>query len=211
MDILHIKKAIGIGVFLAFMLGPVFFMLIQTSILKGFRAAFAFDLGVISADALFLFLAYFSSRTLLTDVKDNPWLYYIGGVIMSVYGAITFYKKKTKEIVMDEKLVVPTTSRYPALFAKGFLLNFINVGVLGFWLGMVVVFGAEFQMDGKMVFQFFALVILAYLATDIGKILLAKKLRQKMTPSITYKMKRGMGIILFLFGISLIVKGVYLN
>ena len=47
MDIYHVKNAILFGFFLSFMNGPVFFMLIQTSILKGARAAIAFNLGVI--------------------------------------------------------------------------------------------------------------------------------------------------------------------
>ena len=208
MDFLVVKKAIGIGIFLAFMLGPVFFMLIQTSILKGFRAAFAFDLGVILADVIFLFAAFHGSKSFISEVKDNPWLYYAGGLIMIIYGIVMFVRK-TKEVILDDKLVVTNTSRYSTLFINGFLLNFINVGVLGFWVGMIVVFGAEFDMDGNKVFNFFAIVVLSYLATDIGKILLAKKLRQKMTPAITYKMKRGMGILLVLFGISLILKGLY--
>ena len=36
------------GIFLSFMIGPVFFILIETSITKGFRAALAFDLGIFS-------------------------------------------------------------------------------------------------------------------------------------------------------------------
>ncbi len=45
MNLLDLKEAIIIGIFLSFMIGPVFFMLIHTSIHKGFRAAFSFDLG----------------------------------------------------------------------------------------------------------------------------------------------------------------------
>ena len=50
----EIKDAVLIGFFLSFMIGPVFFMLIQTSIIKGARAAIAFDLGVILGDIVFI-------------------------------------------------------------------------------------------------------------------------------------------------------------
>ena len=50
MDIYDIKNAIFFGFFLSFMIGPVFFMLIQTSIVKGVRAAVTFNLGVILGD-----------------------------------------------------------------------------------------------------------------------------------------------------------------
>jgi threonine/homoserine/homoserine lactone efflux protein len=42
------------GIFLSFMIGPVFFILIETSITKGFRAALAFDLGVVLGDVFLL-------------------------------------------------------------------------------------------------------------------------------------------------------------
>ena len=51
-----IQAAIPLGFFLSFMIGPVFFVLLETSALKGFRAAIVFDLGVILADILFLFV-----------------------------------------------------------------------------------------------------------------------------------------------------------
>ncbi len=207
MEFAYITKAVGIGIFCAFMIGPVFFMLIETSILKGFRAAFVFDLGVILADVLFLFLAYFGSRSVVNQVKDNPMLFYIGGIIMIIYGLIMFFLQKNKEIIQDEKLVIPPTSNYFQLFLKGFFLNFINIGVLGFWVALIVIYGAEFQMNNQKIFNFFSIVILSYLATDIGKILLAKKLRDKLTPAMIFKMKHLMGVILVGFGVFLFVKG----
>ena len=45
--------AISLGVMLAFTIGPVFFILIETSITKGIRSALAFDFGAISGDILY--------------------------------------------------------------------------------------------------------------------------------------------------------------
>ena len=44
-----ILSAIPLGFFLSFMIGPVFFVLLETSVVKGFRAAVMFDLGVTMA------------------------------------------------------------------------------------------------------------------------------------------------------------------
>ena len=41
------------GILLSFMIGPVFFILLETSIIKGFRAALVFDLGVILGELRF--------------------------------------------------------------------------------------------------------------------------------------------------------------
>ena len=51
-------NAILLGVGLAFMIGPVFFTLIETSVTKGARAAIVFDLGVILGDISFILLSY---------------------------------------------------------------------------------------------------------------------------------------------------------
>ena len=39
-----IFTAIPLGFFLAFLLGPVFFVLLETAAIKGFRAALSFDI-----------------------------------------------------------------------------------------------------------------------------------------------------------------------
>ena len=66
-----IQAAKPLGFFLAFMIGPVFFVLIETSATKGFRAAVAFDIGVILADIIFIGVAYFSSFQLLENLSNN--------------------------------------------------------------------------------------------------------------------------------------------
>lgn len=203
----EIKDAVLIGFFLSFMIGPVFFILIQTSITKGARAAIAFDLGVVLGDIVFILIAYYGSKSLLEQIKDDPRLFYIGGLILLVYGIITYLDKSQKSIVQDENLVLPEKTNYVKLFLKGFLLNFINVGVLAFWLGMIVIVGSNLQMNPTKIFNYFTIILVSYFITDIGKIVLAKQLKKKLTPKITYKVKRIMGIVLMVFGIVLMLKG----
>ncbi|HHB51636.1 MAG TPA: LysE family translocator, partial [Saprospiraceae bacterium] len=167
----EIKDAVLIGFFLAFMIGPVFFMLIQTSITKGARAAIAFDLGVVLGDVVFILIAYFGSKRLLEQIKDDPRLFYMGGLILLVYGIITYLDKSQKRIIDDETLVLPEKTNYTKLFLKGFLLNFINIGVLAFWLGMIVVVGSNLQMNPSKIVNYFAVILVSYLVTDLIKIL----------------------------------------
>lgn len=207
MNILEIKDAVLIGIFLAFTLGPVFFMLIETSISRGFRAALAFDLGVVLADIAFFSIAYFGSRSILFEIKDHPLIYVFGGIIMTAYGIYTFYNKKQTDVIADEKLVIKTKYTYFQLFINGFFLNFINIGVLGFWLGMILIFGARLDMNEEKILLFFGTILSTYFIVDLGKILLAKRLSKNMTPSLIYKTKRILGIILIIFGILLMFNG----
>lgn len=205
--------ALPLGVFLAFLLGPVFFVLLETAAIKGFRAAFAFDLGVILADVIFLFIAYLSTTKLLASIKDDPALFIFGGVILTTYGVMSFLR--TKKVLRQEddtpEIRKLSKSDYLGLAGKGFLLNFINIGVLGFWLGLIIVFGPKLDMQQDRIMVFFGSVLGTYLVLDIFKILLAKKLNRKLTPNRIYVMKKGISILLIVFGGLLIFKGLFPN
>lgn len=195
---------------MAFMIGPVFFMLIQTSIIKGARAAIAFDFGVILGDITFILIAYYGSRSLLEKIKDDPRLFFVGGLVLIIYGLITYFDKENKKqaIGSAKDIQVPIVqNNYLKLFVKGYFLNFINIGVLAFWLGTVLVIGPTLKMDQNAIFLYFGVIILGYFITDLGKIFLAKQLKDKMTPLVIYRVKRIMGIILIVFGVILMLKG----
>jgi len=149
-----IQAAIPLGFFLAFMIGPVFFVLIETSVTKGFRAAVVLDLGVIIADIIFIGVAYFSSFQLLENLSNQPGLYVFGGTILTVYGLIIFLKKP-KRNDLKAQLSNSFKVNYIELFIKGFLLNFINIGVLIFWLGIIVVTGPSLENDIHRFYVFF--------------------------------------------------------
>lgn len=199
-----IQAAIPLGFLLSFMIGPVFFVLLETSAVKGFRAALAFDLGVIFADVLFLVAAYFSSFQLLENLSNQPGLYVFGGVILLIYGITTYFKTDIKK---DKPSLRTKKSDYLSLFVKGFLLNFINIGVLVFWLGIIIVVGPSLDNDPNRIMVFFATMLGAYLLTDIFKILLAKQLKRKLTHKLISQIKKGLGIILIICGLVLITKG----
>lgn len=203
-----ILAAIPLGFFLAFMIGPVFFVLLETSATKGFRAAVAFDLGVIIADIFFIGLAYFSSFQLLENLSNQPGLYVFGGVILTVYGIIIFLKKpKITVSALRTNNLNLNKSNYLNLFVKGFLINFINIGVLVFWLGVIVITGPSLENDFNRFLVFFGTMILAYFVTDLFKIMLAKQLRRKLTTRRIIKVKKTLGLVLIVCGLVLIVKG----
>ncbi len=203
-----IQAAIPLGFFLSFMIGPVFFVLLETGAIKGFRAAIVFDLGVLLADVLFITVAYFSSFQLLENLSNQPGLYVFGGVILLVYGITTIIKKDSKRKAREtEEKAVKISKGYLGLFIKGFLLNFINIGVLVFWLGVIIVVGPSVENDPNRIRIFFGSMLLAYFITDVFKILLAKQLKRKLTPERILLIKKGLGVILVICGLVLITKG----
>jgi len=165
------QAAIPLGFLLAFLVGPVFFVLLETAAIKGFRAALAVDLGVILADIAFILIAYFSTNKILTKIQDDPALFIFGGAILFTYGMI-------------------------------------NIGVLGFWLSIIIVIGPQLDMDTNRIIYFFAVVLITYLVVDVFKMLLAKRLKKKLTPKRTYTIKRIICIVMVVFGVFFILKGV---
>ena len=202
-----VVNALLTGFFLAFMVGPVFFVLLETSATKGIKEAIIFDLGVILADVIFITISFFGSYTILNKIKDDPRLFFVGGMLLFIFGLVSFIKEKKRRIVLDPKLVIVEKTNLGGLFLKGFLLNFINIGVLGFWLALVVVISTNVGMNAQRVFLYFATILIGYFITDLGKIVLAKQLKNKMTPAVITKIRKVMGIILMIIGLAVASKG----
>ena len=199
---------IPLGILLCLMIGPVFFVLLETAAIKGIRASLVFDAGVVTADIVFIAIAYFSSYRLINNIKDEPALYIFGGLIMITYGIISFLKQKkaTKKIELNEEIEL-IKKNYGSLFIKGFILNFINVGVLGFWLLIFITFGPQLELKTSRLVTFFTSVIITYLLIDLVKMLLAKRLKSKMTPINILKIKKITSILLIIFGVTIMLQG----
>ncbi len=208
-----ILSAIPLGFFLSFMIGPVFFVLLETSVVKGFRAAIVFDLGVVLADIIFILIAFFSSYRLIQSIKDDPALFIFGGLVMLTYGIISFAKnrKESKKSIdeIDPKELAKTN--YFSLFIKGFFLNFINIGVLGFWLAILITIGPKLELKPVRMLTFFTTLILSYFVMDIFKILLAKQLRNQLNPKNILLIKKFISVVLIICGVVLLSQAWFPN
>ena len=207
-----ILSGIPWGIFLSFMIGPVFFILLETSIIKGFRAALVFDLGVVLGDIIFIAIAYLGSYRLIQSLKDNSALFMFGGILMLAYGVISYISlRKEQKIdteIIDKEII---KKNYGSLFMKGFFLNIINIGVLGFWLAIIISVGPKLNMQTSRMMTFFVTVILTYVLVDCVKIVLAKQLKTSLTPTNILKIKKVISIVLMIFGVVLISQGWFPN
>lgn len=201
-----ILTAIPFGIILAFTIGPVFFVLLETSATKGFKSALIFDSGVMLADIIFILVAFFSTNKLLEKIKDDPNFLIFGGVLLITYGIISFIKtsKSFREIVREYHKV-EIKKGYGKLFLKGFLLNFINIGVLLGWVAFIVLANSLTESkDGVIVFL--STILIVYFLVDLVKIVVAKKLKNKLTPRLIFKTKKVIAIVILGFGVLLLVQ-----
>lgn len=205
-----ILAAIPFGVILAFTIGPVFFVLLETGATRGFRSAIIFDLGVILADIVFIAVAFYSTNKLVDKIKDDPNFIVFGGMLLVTYGLISFVKtsKSFRSIVREYHKVEIKKNDLGKLFVKGFLLNFINIGVLMGWLGFIVIGSSITESEGG-VKVFIITMLTTYFVVDLLKIAAAKRLRKRLTPRLIYKTKKIVALVILGFGVLLLVQGFF--
>lgn len=191
-----IISAIGLGFMLSLVfIGPIFFLLIETSFSRGHKHALALDIGVISADILCIVASYFASGDIVTIIDDHPGFYRITALIVFVYG-IFMMVSKTKMHLPDEAKFI--SQNYFKTFINGFLFNLLNVGVILFWLVTVISVRNQYP-DTQNFILYLSLVIATYLIIDLVKILLAKQFHYKLTERLANNIRKGVGIILIIF------------
>ena len=196
---------ITIGFFTAFIMGPVFWVLLETSITKGFKAAVAFDLGVMFADACFIGVCYLGSFQLLEDDQNKQGLFVLGGTILLLYGLFSWINRNKKS--KDQPEIRESKENYFGLAVKGFAINILNVGVFIFWGGVTIVSSPASGKSFTSFVLFFSIVLLSYFITDLLKISVANRFKSLLTGKGIVIVNSIVSLILIVSGVVLILKG----
>ncbi|MES2587616.1 MAG: LysE family transporter [Bacteroidota bacterium] len=207
-----IIKAIVTGFILSIMIGPVFFVLLETSIRKGVRAALCFDLGVLVSDVIYILIAYvfYSEVASLTQGENEGILKIIGGSLFLIYGTITYLKPPKEHAQNDLGKIAHSTKDYIMLFVKGLILNMANPMVIFYWFS-VMALGAKTDSTVSFSTQmliYIGILLTVFFSIDFLKIIGAKKLRPYINNNVLKKLSHITGAILFAFGIVLLLQGI---
>ncbi|QHN65264.1 LysE family translocator [Bergeyella cardium] len=198
-----IFSAVVMGIMLSLIfIGPIFFLLIETSFSRGARHALALDLGVIFADILCIVAAYFASGNLVTLIGKHPEFYRITAFIVFIYGVYMMVSRTKMHIPGESKMV---NKNYLTTFFNGFLFNILNIGVVLFWLITVISVRNSYP-DTENFILYIAIVIAVYLSIDLIKIFLAKMFHHKLTEKVANSIRKGVGVILILFSIIIFLQ-----
>jgi len=202
----NVLTPITVGFFTAFIMGPVFWVLLETSITKGLKAAVAFDLGVMFADVCFIGVCYLGSFQLLEDEQNKQGLFVLGGTILLLYGLFSWINraKKNKENLDLQE----SKENYFGLAVKGFAINILNVGVFIFWGGVTIVSSPASGKSFTSFVLFFSIVLLSYFITDLLKISVANRFKTLLTGKGIVIVNSIVSLILVVSGVVLILKGV---
>ncbi|MFC3160006.1 Threonine/homoserine/homoserine lactone efflux protein [Chryseobacterium arachidis] len=191
-----VLSAIGLGFMLSLVfIGPIFFLLIETSFTRGPKHALSLDFGVITADLLCIIAAYYASADIVELIDKHPGFYRITSILILVYGIIMMVTKTKMHLPGEEKII---SQNYFKTFLNGFLLNILNVGVILFWLVTVIGVRNQYPNTDTLIL-YLAIVIATYLLIDLAKIFLAKQFHYKLTQKLANNIRKGVGVVLIIF------------
>lgn len=198
-----VLKGIASGIVLAFLIGPVFFTILQTSIERGFWSGFFVAIGVSLSDAFYISVCYLGVYQFFDQGNFKEYLAYFGGGVLLVMG-FYYLVIKSRKLAHYDLQNVQAKSPYK-LIAKGFIINGLTPMVLVFWLGTVGVATTKlgYVTPGKAI-PFFVAIVCTVFITDIIKAKLADKLRQALTPRFIRTMNLVLGVVMLIFGGRLI-------
>jgi threonine/homoserine/homoserine lactone efflux protein len=134
---------------------------------------------------------------------------YLGSLFLIILGVFyLFFKKVSLRMDTDGNVVRFRKRDMLKIFSSGFFINTLNPSVILFWMGTPAAF-AKFSINERMII--FAVCIAVNIAADIFKVLLAGKLRNRLTLHTMSVINKVSGVILVGFGFALLYGTFFLS
>jgi threonine/homoserine/homoserine lactone efflux protein len=194
-------KGITFGLLLSISVGPVLFSIIKQSLNNGLYGGLAFVIGVSTSDISLVLVSNTFTR-LFESLKIYKTEVGVAGCIFLVSLGIYFLFFKKVTVNEQGTQVFKFRKRdYAKIFLSGFVMNTLNPSVFIFWITTST---AVINHNVQQRIVIFITCLTWMLGTDILKVILAGKIRNRLTPHNIHILNRINGIILVVFGIALI-------
>jgi threonine/homoserine/homoserine lactone efflux protein len=205
-----IISGITLGLILAISVGPVIFTIIKQSLNNGREGGFSFIAGVWLSDIILVVVSNAFSELVTSLLEYRQLLGLIGSVFLMTMGVFYVFFKKIKLQANAEGTVLRFRKRDMAkIFSSGFLINTLNPNVFLFWLGTATAFASKYSFNERVLI--FAVCLALNIAADIFKVLMAGKLRKRLTLHNMAVINKVSGSILIAFGIALLLGSVFFD
>lgn len=204
-----VLKGVALGFALALSVGPIIFTIIKHSLNSGHKGGFSFVVGVWISDIILVVLSNTLSAAVSLLDKHEKIVGCLGGLFLVSMGVYFALFKKIK-IQDPDKADARFRKRDMArLFASGFAINTLNPGVIFFWLGNATLLAVNHTMKERIVI--FSVCLLINMSADVGKVMMAGKLRNKLTYKTLSVVNKISGTLLIIFGLALAYGVIFLN
>lgn len=201
-------KGLAIGLYLAVAVGPVIFAIIKTSIRYGHKAGYAFVAGVSASDIFMVLVGNLAAEMVQGLLKYKMELAIGGGLLLIIMGLISIIFKKEPKVGDDHGITEKLDHKnYFTISLQGFFMNTLNPGPIFLWLSWCTYFANVMTINQRIVVFTTSLVFV--LSSDILKVLLAGKLREKLTQKTLHKINIISAIILIVFGVFILGRVIF--
>ena len=191
------------GFILALSVGPIIFTIIKQSLNNGHRGGFSFVAGVWMSDVVLVLLSNIFTELVATLLEYKRMIGYAGSVFLIGMGIFfVFFKKVHLSTDADGNIMRFRKRDMARIFTSGFLINTLNPGVIIFWLGNATVLSLTHTLRQRIII--FSTCLLVNMTADVGKVLMAGKLRKRLTLHNLSIINKISGTILIGFGIVLL-------
>ncbi|HMU98453.1 MAG TPA: LysE family transporter [Chitinophagales bacterium] len=192
-------KGISIGVMVSFLIGPIFLGLIDITITRGWKSGLAYILAIIVSDAALIILI----NEIFTEIHIEKFKFYvglIGGIILMLFGVITFISKTNLKGVDTENV-----KTIGGAFLKGVSINLTNPFVIVWWMGLYTATAVQgYTSNEKFIYYFFILFTIFFF--DLLKMRFGYYLKYNLSVEKLSMFKKLVGISLFIFGIVMMLR-----
>ena len=196
-----IIKGLTFGLLLSISVGPVLFSIIKQSLNNGHKGGLIFVIGVSVSDIALVMVSNFFTE-LFNSLKAYKTEIGVGGCAFLVSLGIYFlFFKKVKVDAEGKQVFRFSKKHYIKIFFSGFFMNTLNPSVFIFWIYASTAI-IDHSVNERIIV--FVTCLIWMLSTDILKVFLAGKIRNRLTPHNIHILNRINGIILIVFGIALI-------
>ncbi|MCB0716418.1 MAG: LysE family transporter [Chitinophagaceae bacterium] len=196
-----VLKGLGFGLLLSLAVGPVLFSVIKQSLNNGHRGGFAFAIGVLLSDVTLLLISNVFTGIFKSLEAHKNFIGIAGCVFLVTMGIYFLFFKKVKVNEEGQQVVKIRKRDFAKISLSGYLMNTLNPGAFLFWITTSTAVITH-TINERIVI--FSTCLLFMFSADICKILLAGKIRNRLTPHNIHIINRINGIILIIFGIALI-------
>ncbi len=182
------------------MIGPVFFILVQTSIERGVMHGLSVAFGESMSDIIFLAIYYVGFTHMSIGDSFSRWIGFGGVLVLAVTGMLMIRKARKKwKYPQPEPL---NTSKW-SLFLKGFLINSLNPFVYVFWAGVMGVLKSKYAEHPEHILMFCVGIFVFKLFADVFKVVLSGKIKHFISNSMLRYVSVSTGVILIIYALVL--------
>lgn len=201
---------LGLTLALFFGFGPAFFMLVQTSIHRGFWPAVLMAVGIFLNDVFMVFICLLGTVQVITEPDNYFWFGVAAGLVLITFGFVTYNRRVMASVPVNDQLPLKVTGPHWFVYiAKGFVTNLVNPFVWIFWIGEVVGISARMAGNHLNLIYFFSSTLAVVLISDVVKAYAAYQIKQFVTARFIHLLNRLVGIALVLFGLFLVGRVAY--